>query len=115
MPEHSGHKVRVANSVAMIQRRLQDVESAERVDVMELVGIWDELNRIDRKWRDQIAAGQLDRRSTDDEPKLQGYFDRLIRQIERKLREGHVDHTEETALRTALEKCRSREPLPSMP
>ena len=110
MPEHPGHKVRPANSVVMLLKRLGDVENARAVDAMELVGIWDELTRVDRKWREQTAGGS-ERRSAGDETKMAGWFARLIRQIERALRQPGGSVTERAALEQTLAKCRGRHPI----
>jgi hypothetical protein len=110
MPEHPGHQVRPANSVVMLLKRLGDVENAKAVDAMELVGIWDELARVDRKWREQTAGGS-ERRRDGDETKMAGWFARLIRQIERFLRQPEVPAAERAALEQTLAKCRAREPI----
>lgn len=99
---------RTAHSVMLIQRRLRDAEVAAP-DPLELVGIWDELSRIERKWREQIAAGS-ERRQRGDPQKLDDWFARLARQIERALRQGGFPDAETALLRDALEKCRQRKP-----
>jgi len=49
---------RKAHSVEIIDKRLRDCElaGADNVDVMELVGLYDELARVERKWREKSEA-----------------------------------------------------------
>lgn len=108
--EHPGHKIRTANSVAMLLRRLQQSESAAMPDAMELIGIWDESARVERKWREQIQEGS-ERRSAGDEEKMRGWYERLIRQIERALRQAEQLPAERSAVEKVLAACRSRKPL----
>ncbi len=77
--DHPGHKIRTAHSVAMLLRRLQGVEGSAMLDAMEFVGIWDELARVERKWREQMAVGSERRRAGDE---------RLVRQIKRGVAAG---------------------------
>lgn len=49
------------------------------LDAMEFVGIWDELARVERKWREQMAVGSERRRAGDE---------RLVRQIKRGVAAG---------------------------
>ncbi|HEY0007948.1 MAG TPA: hypothetical protein VGB55_04415, partial [Tepidisphaeraceae bacterium] len=79
-------QIRPAHTTVLIERRLRDCE-AGACDAMELVSLHDELSRVDRKWREQTAA-QSPRRGGNDDSKLNGWYDRLGRQIERALREA---------------------------
>ena len=57
---------------------------------MELIGLHDEFGRVERKWREQIATGN-DRRQPGDPAKLDKWFDRLARQVDRVLRDPPDD------------------------
>jgi hypothetical protein len=99
-------KRRPAHTLVLIQSRLSDAEVGTP-EAMELVSLADELARVERKWREQIAAGS-ERRQPGDIPKLNGLFERLKRQIERALRERkHID-AEGPLLRTTLAACVNR-------
>ena len=57
--------IRPANSVSIIQKQLKQAEMSDAVDAMELIGIHDELSRIERKWIMQVHEGN-DRRPAGD-------------------------------------------------
>ncbi len=97
---------RKAHSVELFERRLADAE-ASMADVMELVGLHDELARVERKWREQMAAGS-DRRRTTDPAKLDAWFDRLGRQIAAALRQPGGDPAERALLESAAAAIRTR-------
>jgi hypothetical protein len=94
-------KKRVAHTVDVIKRLFEQAEMGEP-DAMELIGLWDELARLERKWRMQWAEGS-ERRKPEHMDQLNDHFDRLQRLIERSLRAG-----EEPALRPVLEKITTR-------
>lgn len=94
----------------MLLRRLQGVEGSAVSDVMELVGIWDELARVERKWREQMAEGS-ERRRAGDEEKMRGWYERLVRQIERGLRQADLPVAEVAVLEKTLVACRTRRAL----
>lgn len=99
-------RIRPANTTVLLERRLSDVENAAAPDPMELVGLQDEFQRVERKWREQIAAGS-DRRQPGDPGKLDQWFERLTRQIERVLRDP-PDDPAVPLLREAIEKIKAR-------
>jgi sigma54-dependent transcription regulator len=100
-------KIRPAHTTVLIERRLKDCE-AGTCDALELAGIHDELARVERKWQEQ-TAGNSPRRSGNDAVKLNGWFDRLARQIERAVREHpSLPAAEKTLLDQALAAIRSR-------
>ncbi len=74
---------------------------------MELVGLHDELARVERKWREQMAVGS-DRRRATDPAKLDGWFDRLGRQVAAALRRTGGDPAERTLLERAAAAIRDR-------
>jgi hypothetical protein len=78
---------RPANSVVIIQHRLAEAESAPALDPLELLSIYDELARVERKWEMQFAAGS-ERRKPADRDKLRGWYRRLSLLIDRALRHG---------------------------
>ena len=99
-------KIRKAHSVELIERRLKDAESAT-VDAMELVSLEDELSRVERKWREQIAEGS-DRRQPNDIPRLNAYFDRLQKQLEAALRRSPMHPAEQSLLQNSINAIQSR-------
>jgi hypothetical protein len=94
-------KKRVAHTVDIIKRLFEQAEMGEP-DAMELVGLWDELARLERKWRMQWAEGS-ERRQPRHMDQLNNHFDRLQRLIERSLRAA-----EEPALRQTLQQIAGR-------
>ncbi len=93
-------KIRKAHSVEIIEKRLKEAERSI-VEPMELIGLQDELARVERKWREQIAEGS-ERRQPNDIPRLNDYFDRLTRQIEACLRRPAIDAAERAFLQKTL-------------
>lgn len=98
--------IRPANTTVLLEKRLAAIENASVPDVMELVGLHDEFSRVERKWREQIARGN-DRRQPGDPAKLDKWFDRLARQIDRVLRQP-PDDPYVPLLRTAREAIAGR-------
>ena len=92
-------KIRKAHSVELIERRLKDAE-VSLADAMELVSLQDELARVERKWREQIAQ-KSERRQPNDVPRLNAYFDRLQKQIEAAQRRADLHPTEQALLQRA--------------
>ena len=92
-------KRRPAHTVTLVLHRFDVAEHADQVDPMELIGLHDELSRIERKWRTQIAEGSERRKPESDIQKLNDWFARLNRLIERALRAKLDEPT-----RSALEK-----------
>lgn len=99
-------KIRKANTIVLLERRLADVENAAAPDPMELVGLEDEFARVERKWLQQIAEGN-DRRQPGDPARLDAWFDRLGRQVGRMLREPPNDPAV-PLLRAALDRITAR-------
>ena len=97
--------IRPANTVTIIKRQLDQFERGEP-DPMELVGLHDELSRLERKWLMQIAEGS-DRRQPNDPQKLDAWFKRLQLLIERSLRATR-DPTLKGLLEQTLAKIKSR-------
>jgi hypothetical protein len=97
--------IRPSNTVNIIKRRLELLEAGEP-DVLELVGLHDELSRLERKWMMQLEEGS-ERRKPTDVDKLDGWFRRLQLQIERALR-GKIAEPEVQLLRETLVKIGSR-------
>jgi hypothetical protein len=113
VPFNPNHKIRTAHSVEIFTKQLSDFENSSEPDAMTLIGLWDEIMRVDRKWREQIARGG-DRRQPGDEAKVAGWFERLIRQIDRVLRTPKLPAAEKDLLQKAKAACESREPFPKL-
>ena len=94
-------KKRVAHTVDILKRLFDQAEMGDP-DAMELLGIWDELARLERKWRMQWAEGS-ERRKPEHMDQLNNHFDRLLRLIERSLRAK-----DEPMLRDVLTKVQAR-------
>jgi len=94
-------KRRPAHTVTLILHRLSAAELSNELDPMELIGLHDELSRVERKWRMQIAEGSERRKPESDTEKLNDWFARLNRLIDRAMRAKLDDPT-----RSALEKLR---------
>jgi hypothetical protein len=104
-------QVRRAHSVEIIDRRLRDAEAAgQAVDALELVGLHDELARVERKWivkRDDPRNG----RPLADPVAINGRFERLARLVAAAVRRGGPDGPERQLLRQADDALRGRPPL----
>ena len=99
-------KIRKAHTVEIIERRLKAAETSA-AEPMELVGLQDELARVERKWREQIAEGS-ERRQPNDIPRLNAYFDRLLKQIDACLRGDVPAPAERAMLRAVRQKIVAR-------
>ena len=105
--------MRPANTVTIIQRRLSHAEMADVVEAMELLSLYDELARVERKWEMQFAEGS-ERRKPGDRDKLNAWFERLERLAARSLRAG-PDETSASVLRDVQAKCVARRKRRSTP
>lgn len=94
-------KKRVAHTVDIIRRLLHDAETGDP-EPIALIGLWDELSRLERKWRLQWAD-RSPRRRPEHIDQLNGYFDRLQSQITRTLRRA-----DDPALRQVLDQIAGR-------
>ena len=117
-------QIRKAHSVEIIDRRLRDCEVAgvANVDVMELVGLYDELSRVERKWLDKSQAPPRTgprARPPADPAAMNTRFERLARLIEAASRKPAgpttADSPERRLLEKAAEALRRRSPLPDGP
>jgi hypothetical protein len=112
-------QARKAHSVEIIDKRLRDVEiaGAANVDVMELVGLYDELARVERKWREKSLAPPHSgprARPPANPQQMNARFERLTRLIDAALRSESVsDSPERQLLRRAADALRQRKPLPT--
>ena len=107
--------IRPANSVSILQKRLTQAEATHSVDAMELIGIHDELARIERKWIMQVNEGSDRRRPETDRMKLAEWYRRLSMLIERWSRSPAAAHVpaEAAAVRAVTEKIAARPSFPS--
>lgn len=115
-------QIRKAHSVEIIDRRLRDCEvgGVEQMDLMELVGLYDELSRVERKWRDKAQGPPRTApraRPLADPVQMNTRFERLGRLIDAALRRTDHSGTAATAerqlLQRAAEALRARTPLPT--
>jgi hypothetical protein len=109
-------RIRKAHSVEIIDRRLATYEVEGVADAMELVGLHDELARVDRKWREKAAGampaqpGRGARPPANAAP-IDGRFARLLNLLDATLRRGVGTDAERDLLRRAAESVRARAPL----
>ena len=112
-------QIRKAHSVEIIDKRLRDCEvaGASNVDVMELVGLYDELARVERKWREKSQAPPRTgprARPPANPQHMNARFERLTRLVDAALRsQVAADSPERQLLRRAADALRERKPLPT--
>jgi hypothetical protein len=109
-------QIRKAHSVEIIDRRLRDLEVGGVADVMELVGLHDELTRVERKWLDkskQPAHTGPRARPPADPAAMNGRFERLGRLVEAALRKPGPESPERALLGRVAAALRGRTPLPT--
>src|ERR1700759_2189897 len=107
-------QIRKSHTNEIIDRRLRDCETSDRVDAMELIGLHDEIARVERKWlenAERIRSGQPNRRPLGEWDILNARFDRLTRLIDAALRKGVAEPAERQMLQDILGSLRSRKPL----
>ena len=100
-------KRRPAHTVTLILHRLTAAELGNELEPMELIGLHDELSRVERKWRMQIAEGSERRKPDADMQKLNDWFARLDRLLNRALR-TRLDAATEAMLRGIATKIAQR-------
>ena len=104
--------VRKAHSVEIIDRRLRDREAGIGPgDVMDLVGLHDELARVERKWREKAGGTRPNGRPLADAAALDERFARLGRLVAAALRAGGGDPAERALLQRVADQVRDRPPL----
>lgn len=108
-------QIRKAHSVEIIDRRLRDCEVGGNADVMELVGLHDELARVERKWVEKFAGvgrpatGRV--RPPANVEQLNARFERLTRLVEAALRKPGDASPERKLLEKAGDALKVRKPL----
>ena len=107
--------VRKAHSVEIIDRRLRDAEAGVGDDAtpMGLVGLHDELDRVDRKWREKAAGTRPNGRPLADAKAIDGRFDRLGRLVAATLRRAGGTAAERALLQGVADRLGDRSPLDS--
>ena len=107
--------VRKAHSVEIIDRRLRDAEAGVGDDAtpMGLVGLDDELARVERKWREKAAAPRPGGRPLADAAAMDGRSDRLGRLVAAALRRPGGGAGERALLQAVADRLRDRRPLAS--
>jgi hypothetical protein len=113
-------QARKAHSDEIIDKRLRDCElaGAGNVDVMELIGLYDELARVERKWREKAAAPPRTgprARPPANAAMINARFERLTRLTEAALRSSPAvpDPAQRQWLQRTAEALRQRTPLPT--
>ena len=109
--------IRPAHTVSIIQKRLKQAEMSDTVDAMELVGIYDELSRVERKWlekAEQFKAGRPATRPLSDASQMNERFDRLSRIISASLRRGIADPAERQLVERCADALGARLPLANL-
>ena len=108
--------IRKAHSVEIIDKRLRDCEIADAADAMELIGLHDELSRVERKWREKFetprAAGPRTRPLAD-AAAMNARFERLTRLVAVALRRPGDETAERVLLRKVATQLAERAPLPA--
>ena len=105
--------IRKAYSVEIIDRRLRDCE-AGAVDALELIGLHDELARVERKWLEKAAAlkdGRKSVRPLANADQMNRRFERLARLVEVALRRTTMAAGEREWLERIAGETRGRKPL----
>ena len=109
-------QIRKAHSGEIIDKRLRDCEIADAVDAMELIGLHDELSRVERKWREKYETPRADgprTRPLADAVAMNARFERLSRLVAAALRRPGEETAERTLLRKVETQMSERKPLPA--
>lgn len=109
-------QIRKAHSVEIIDRRLQALAAEGANDVMELIGLHDELSRVERKWKEKAAGEHAPKRPTPARPpanavRMDDRFAQLTRLVDAALRRGVADDAERRLLESIATTLHSRGPL----
>jgi hypothetical protein len=110
-------QIRKSHTNEIIDRRLRDCEAGGVWDPMELVGLYDELARVERKWVEKSnapARGGPRARPLADANLMNARFERLARLVDAAIRQLPPDGSPERALLDRVEAAlRTRKPLNS--
>lgn len=98
--------IRPSNTVHIIGKLFADYEAGTPT-AMELAALHDELSRLERKWEMLWAAGTNKRKPSDRE-KLNAWFERLVRLIDRLTRTAQLAPDEIALLASVRTKCAER-------
>lgn len=107
-------QIRKAHSNEIIDRRLQQYEMADAIDLMELVGLHDEMARVERKWLEKAErqrAGDGGTRPLANAEEHNSRFERLTKLVEATLRRNTGDSPERQYLQRVGEQLRARKPV----
>jgi hypothetical protein len=105
--------IRKAHSVEIIDRRLRNCETGE-CEVMELVGLHDELARVERKWLEkavEMKRGRPSTRPLANAEQMNGRFDRLTLLVDAALRKSSGNGAERQFLQHVADALHARKPL----
>ena len=109
-------QIRKAHSVEIIEHRLKAYESSGTHDAMELLGLHDELSRVERKWKAK-AAGEWGvhhgprARPLANAQQMDARFDRLKNLIDAALRATELVEQERAFLERIAAELNARTPL----
>lgn len=110
-------QIRKAHSFEIIENRLKAYESSGKHDAMELIGLHDELSRVERKWRAK-AAGEWGVRSGPrarplaNAQQMDARVERLKNLVDAALRSSDLPNDQERAfLERIAAELKSRMPL----
>jgi len=109
-------QIRKSHSVEIIEHRLRAAESADLADAMELIGLYDELSRVERKWLEKAEgrhqpANSRTVRPLADAAAMNARADRLRRLIVARLRKPIEHDAERQMLETIAAQLSARKPL----
>src|SRR5947208_721711 len=110
-------QIRKSHTVEIIDRRLRDYAVGGVGDPMELVGLHDELSRVERKWLATAAerkdgTARRNARPLADAATMNARFDRLRHLIDAALRQKSTDPAVHRFLEAAATSLQTRKPLP---
>ena len=111
-------QIRKAHSVEIIDKRLRDCELSASLDLMELIGLHDELSRVERKWLEKSAGPKRTgsrARPMADAAAMNNRFEKLTRLIAVALRKPDGLPQERQMLSAIAEQLNKRTPLPTQP
>ena len=106
-------QIRKAHSVEIIDRRLKTAEVEGVADAMELIGLHDELSRVERKWKEKSAGEHAPTRPAPKRPPanatlMDERFARLARLIDAMLRRGVTSDAERQLMQVIAGSLKTR-------
>ena len=104
---------RKAYTNEIIDRRLKQYESAGAVDALELMGLHDELSRVERKWIEKFTGAMVHARPRPlaNHDHINARFERLTKLVDAALRSTSIAPIEREHLNRIATTLRARTPL----